>query len=195
MSILTLAAAVGAGWFWHSRVEAEKERIARAATSSPPAGSAAKKVHVAIEATPPTATLSLDDAPLAGNPFEGELPSDSAHHVVSVQAHGYLTETRTVDLSQPVDIKIQLAAAPTATPAPPAPSGATAPLSLIGKHVAPSRHVAPGAAPDPASPAPAPSPSPAPATSAASTSSPAPCNPPFYFDESGIKHVKPECLK
>jgi eukaryotic-like serine/threonine-protein kinase len=124
-------------------------------------------VRVSIRATPPRARLFLDDVPLAGNPFDGEVASDSGHHSVHAEAPGYHPHTRAVTLATPLDLKVDLqpaaavsAAAP-ATARPPLTKGAVSSVSGASE----------------------------PAASSARS-----CRPPFYFDQ-GIKYFRPECLK
>jgi serine/threonine-protein kinase len=122
-------------------------------------------VHVSFEANPVRARLFLDDELLPSNPFLGTRPRDAQQHVLRVEAPGYRSETIAVDLSGPTESKLDLVPLATVLPK-------TAARPSIGR-TAPS--------------------------SVASTATPAPsarsCNPPFIFDENGIKSFKPECLK
>lgn len=186
MGLAATGAAAGVGWL---RYVHHGEDQAQAAVSGAPSAAAralaiapaAKPVHVLIDAIPPNATLYLDDAPLSRNPFEGDLPSDSARHMIRAEAPGYRSETRLADLSKPLKLQLELEAASSA--AAPQPGAQPPAVSAASKRFFVSK-VAPAAVPS------------APVVSAPTAKPPAPsCNNPFYFDESGIKHVKPECLK
>jgi serine/threonine-protein kinase len=131
--------------------------------ASSPSGKS-KSVRVSIAASPPRSQLFLDEVPLAGNPFSGEVPSDSERHFVRAEAKGFRPQTFLASLATALDMKIELEAVP-ATASPARPSFAKAPL--------------------------------APVASASGETPPAGslCSPPFFFDEQGFKHIKPECLK
>jgi hypothetical protein len=162
----------------HAAAAAPAGRLARAASAAAPAAAPlapeGNSVHVLIAATPPTASLYLDDAPLLRNPFEGDLPSDSARHAIRAEAPGYRSQTRVAELNQPVRLEMNLESASPASPPETLPS--------TRRFVA-ARGVSPAPAPVAAGNAMS--------QKAAALS----CNNPYYFDDSGIKHVKPECLK
>jgi hypothetical protein len=137
------------------------------AATPAPSSAGPRMVHVTIEATPAGARLYLDDVLLSGNPFEGDLPSDPGQHSLRAESPGFAPQTRTVALTGPMHIGMRLERVAESGP---------------GKRAAGGR----GAPPGPASATGAPTSQPAPAAA---------CNPPFYFDADGIKHLKMECLK
>jgi serine/threonine protein kinase len=162
--------------------------LAAAAPSSPSAPSARPAmppavkdvaqgpVRVSITATPAGAKLYLDGEPLADNPYLGDRPRDSEPHELRVEAPGYTAQTIAVTFGESFEKTIELEA----TPASPTTR-------------APERHAAfVSTTPSAASTASAAS---ATATSAASSESTRSCNPPFFFDSSGIKRFKLECLQ
>ena len=176
------AALVALGSVRHAHRDGEAQARAAVAAAAPPPAPVStptvvepKLVHVLIQATPPAATLYLDEAPLPKNPFEGNVPSDSARHTIRADASGYRSQTRTAGLNEPLQLDIGLEALPP-------PSSAQA-ASAGGRHGISARSALAPAAP--------PSPSVVPTQRPAAPV----CANPFYFDESGIKHVKPECLK
>jgi serine/threonine-protein kinase len=125
-------------------------------------------VSLSIEASPSQALITLDGEPLSGNPFRGVRPRDTTSHELRVEAPGYRTRTMTVSLSTPLETRVTLDPIPQTAVFHPHPN------------------------PIPTPPAPPPTLDPKAAASAAPVK---PCNPPFYFDESGVKRFKPECLK
>jgi hypothetical protein len=125
-----------------------------------------KSIHVQIAAEPPSAKLFLDGALLAGDPFTGEMKPDSVAHTLRVEAPGYRTQTVSVSLDHPVDTKIKLD---------PVPWQAMGP-SRVPPHTGPA--------------------SSAPSASASAAAAAHQCSTlPYYYDEQGIKRVRPECLK
>lgn len=149
---------------------------APASAPSPPEDR--RSVRVSIRATPPRARLFLDDVPLEGNPFNGEMASDSGHHLVYAVAPGYRPQTLAVTLATPLDLTVDLQPAAGVAAALPAGVPATArPL--------PTRSV-PSSVSTASEPA---------ASATATATATRSCRPPFYFDEKGIKYYRPECLK
>lgn len=181
-SVAALAAGYGSLRYLHRwgddpAAVAAAAKLAPAAAEPAPPSAAPASVHVLIQAMPPTATLFLDDAPLSRNPFEGELPSDSARHVVRAEAPGYRSETRLAALNGPLQLELDLQAVPSAAPL--SANMPAAPRRFAGAKLAPP---------------------PVPVTTATASAmiqkAAAPsCNNPFFFDENGIKHIKPDCLK
>jgi serine/threonine-protein kinase len=131
--------------------------------ATPPAGSR-RTVRVQLAATPPNATLLLDGKKV-DNPFAGDLPADSATHLVRAEAPGYAAAFTDIALDRDVILVLPLATAKAAA------SPRRAPAIALP---APSVTLA------------------APGPSAQEPSSD--CTPPFYFDAQGIKRLKPECL-
>jgi serine/threonine protein kinase len=177
LAIALLAASIVAfGALSRSRHEAEAHvrttTIMNASATGAPASAPSPpeehgSVRVSIRATPPRARLFLDDTPLAGNPFNGEVASDSGHHSVHAEAPGYQPHTRAVTLATPLDLKVDLQPAAAVSAAVPATGR---PLLTKGAPVSVS------------------------ATNEPAASSTRSCRPPFYFVE-GIKYFRPECLK
>jgi serine/threonine protein kinase len=124
-----------------SMIDVPPLTVAAAPAHSAP--DAPRSVRANIRATPARAKLFFDDVLLEGNPFNGELPSDSSQHRVRAEARGYRPQTLAVTLATPLALSVDLQPTPS----------------------------------DPAA--------------AAARS----CNPPFYFDQKGIKYYRPECLK
>jgi serine/threonine-protein kinase len=155
----------------------------RDAPPSPSASSTAapvkdQVVHVFFQATPPAAKLYWDDAPLPGNPFEGDLPSDSARHTIRAELGGYASQTHVAALSGPLRLTLKLEGTPEHHRAAPG-SGAGHAVGVATTTTVPaprSGNAAVASAPP------------------RDRSSSPPCTPPFFFDSAGIKHVKPECL-
>jgi serine/threonine protein kinase len=73
-----------------------------------PAAPVAATVKVSISAKPATARISIDGAPLDGNPFTGEFAKGDAVHIVEVAAGGYQTETRAVKFDADMELPIEL---------------------------------------------------------------------------------------
>jgi hypothetical protein len=182
--VLTGASALGAGLMILHR---SRESARVAAVASPPPANAIgsspltvpaalppeetpSSIGVNIEATPAQATLTLDGEPLSGNPFHGVRPRDTAAHELRVDAPGYHARTVKVALNAPLETRVVLE-----------------PIAAVAAAAPPRPHpVAVPAGPFPVEPKPAAS------TSAVASRA---CNPPFYFDETGVKRFKPECLR
>jgi serine/threonine-protein kinase len=124
-------------------------------------------VRLSLEATPARARLFFDDEPLDGNPFHGNRPRDKEHHVLRVDAPGYRSRTIPVDLTGPVDTRIDLEPLDVAVSA----KTAVVVRPLPGRVVAPV------------------------VTSSPALQLARSCSPPFIIDDNGIKSFKPECLK
>jgi serine/threonine-protein kinase len=100
------------------------------------ANEAPRTVHVAINVTPQTATVHLDDAALPQNPFSGPMPSDTREHRVRATAPGYVAETKTLRLDRDVSLEFELRPEPqpaTST----APQASTKPAQQGGGRPAP----------------------------------------------------------
>jgi serine/threonine-protein kinase len=59
-----------------------------------------RTVEIRFSASPPEARMFLDDAPLAGNTFRGDLPRDGATHRLRVEAAGFVDRAESVVLDQ-----------------------------------------------------------------------------------------------
>jgi serine/threonine-protein kinase len=139
----------------------------------PAAAAQGEVVRLRVTAFPAEARLLLDDVELEGNPHLGTYAKDDATpHLLRGSAAGYETVTRELRLSDDQDLVLTLRRA--------APKAETAARPSRG---APAR---PAAVRRPAEQAARPAPPAAPPTTR--------CEPPYYFDERGIKKYKPECL-
>ncbi len=118
-----LAGALAAGLVVFAVIALGRPFAARRAAPLPSAASApsggplavvAPPVHVDLHATPPDATITLDDAPLT-NPFSGSFARDALEHRLQVARDGYGTEGRLLRFDgDDVDLAIVLAAVPDA---------------------------------------------------------------------------------
>jgi len=109
----------------------------QAAAPVPSASAASGTVALRLSASPEGARLFLDERPLPGNPFRGDLPRDGAAHRLRVEAAGFLTWNEDVVFDRDRGFEIALTAAPGAPPA--------AASSIASPHVGqpaslPSRH-------------------------------------------------------
>lgn len=157
---------------WGMRRKPEPHLATPSATSLAPV-SAARRVSVAIEARPETASIVLDGVAVS-NPYVAERVWDGEEHRVRVSAPGYAPQE--TDVRFDADVRMQSALSPL-----PAPSGsASAPASPPPPAASPQQPVSarPSASLAPPSP------------SAAQRS----CDPAYYWDARGIKMFKPECL-
>jgi serine/threonine protein kinase len=96
---------------------------------APPADLATSPVHVALRASPPEATIALDDAVLT-NPFSGSFTRDAIVHRLQVTREGYLAEGRLLRFDgDDVDLALSLPAIADAAPSAvkPRPPGARTP--------------------------------------------------------------------
>lgn len=189
LACLALGAAILA---WGLR---DKPKPATSPAPASPAPAAPAKVGVAIEARPDYASIVLDGAPVQ-NPYLAERVRDTALHVVRISAPGFRTEESSVRFDADVRIVTSLApvsveAAPSTVAtasAPPAPSNAPA---AVGNAL-PMPNAHPHVVSRPAAPS---------VVSASASASAAPavtvsdaCDPPYFWDQHGIKRFKPECL-
>jgi serine/threonine protein kinase len=65
-------------------------------------------VWLSVKATPPTATVFLDNRQLAANPFRAEVTKDSRVHLLRATAPGFKTAERVVSFASDVDLEITL---------------------------------------------------------------------------------------
>jgi len=77
-----------------------------APSAAPPAAVADIEVFLAVE--PRTATLTLDDAPLAANPYQARRTPDGRAHTLRATATGFAPEQRTVSFERDVHIELAL---------------------------------------------------------------------------------------
>ena len=185
-ALLAVGTVVGSFAYFHHHHSGQPQTSASAASGVASAPVSDERVpplrnavHVRVEASPPSAALFLDDSRLGGNPFEGDLTSDGAVHTIRAEAHGYRSESRAVDLTRPLELVLQLEPLPALFPL----TGTPKHHSLKGPPAAPTA----GSSATPSSNASA--------SAQAHTQSVPSCNPPFYFDENGIKRIKLECVK
>jgi hypothetical protein len=79
-----------------------------AAPAQPGEASRPAQVSVYISATPAEARLTLDGAPLAGNPFRGTLPRDERDHTLRIEADGHIPKSRTISFRGDVVTEVAL---------------------------------------------------------------------------------------
>jgi serine/threonine-protein kinase len=86
-------------------------------TTTPPApvDTAPQRVRVRVQVSPQSAKLTLDGAPLTDNPWVGEVPATSGNHLLTAQADGYESVSRTLKFDENQNLEIQMRRAPTAT--------------------------------------------------------------------------------
>jgi serine/threonine-protein kinase len=140
------AVAVVATSFWPRTVESRSPPPAPAPAAAAPQPTEAavtevsSTVQVRLSASPEQARFFLDDAPLAGNPFLGDLPRDPGVHRLRVEAAGFVPRVAsiTLDRNTLVDIELagQVAASPVRSPSPPE-AGRPHPPSSTGAPRAP----------------------------------------------------------
>jgi serine/threonine-protein kinase len=91
-----------------------KEPAAPVSAASPPStnesvtAGADDQVELKITASPLDARIYVDDKPVAGNPFTGKFPKNSATHVIRAEAPGFTTRTRDLALDKNLEIEIAL---------------------------------------------------------------------------------------
>lgn len=122
------AAAAGAALFAALRggVPPWPATPALGAEAAPPATSeaaSARLIELRITATPTSARILLDDAPVPSNPFAAKFLRDGTGHRIRVEADGYAPEARLVVFERDVSLDVALAQAGAA------PSGAAPPPS------------------------------------------------------------------
>jgi serine/threonine protein kinase len=130
-----------------------------------PSSDQPRTVHLQVSAQPPNAKLFLDDALLASDPFSGEVRADERMHTVRAEAPGYRTQSISVSLAQALDTNVKLERLPIGQ--------MVFPRAVAGRASASGAGISPSA----------------------SVAANRPCTLPYYFDEQGIKRVRPECLK
>jgi eukaryotic-like serine/threonine-protein kinase len=144
-----------------------REPPATAASAKVKAGAPAR-AQLTISAYPSSARIFLDDEPLPNNPFVGSYPVDPLRkYQLRASAEGFEPELRELTIDQ--NTEIVLALRQSAKPAGP-----------------PSASASPRAAHRPAAVKRDPKPAPDKAAS---------CQPPYYFDETGTKKWKVNCLR
>ncbi len=117
--------AVG-GLLYNTMSRDKTPEVARPATPlaplavTPPAPSptpsptpAQKLIEVDIRSQPEGATLEIDGASVANNPFHGRYVEDGAMHQVKVSAPGYVTKAEAVAFDGPVSLELKLDRVPT----------------------------------------------------------------------------------
>jgi serine/threonine-protein kinase len=80
-------------------------------TTTAPTGDVPIGCDVQVRVTPMGARLTLDGAPLAGNPFHASYPRDGTSHTIRASAPGYATEERAIAFDRDTSIEIALHAA------------------------------------------------------------------------------------
>jgi serine/threonine-protein kinase len=74
---------------------------------------------VELRASPSAARLTMDGAPLAGNPFHASYARDGTSHKVRATAPGFLPEERTIAFDRDTALEIALRPVPPGTTPPP----------------------------------------------------------------------------
>lgn len=74
---------------------------------------------VQVKVSPSNAKLTLDGAPLAGNPFHANYPRDGSQHKIRATAPGYFPEERAIAFDRDTSIEIALKPVPAGTYVPP----------------------------------------------------------------------------
>lgn len=87
-AVLVVVAAV-----WYSRVHDHPAGSAAGATLAPPG---VPQTTLSVSASPPDATLFIDDLPLDGNPYKGAFARDGHAHRVRAEAKGFIARTDVV---------------------------------------------------------------------------------------------------
>jgi serine/threonine-protein kinase len=175
-----LVALVAAGYSFGNHAAAPPTTAAaQAVPIAAPATVKDDAVDVTISATPPAATIYVDDAQVPGNPFRARYPKGGTHRVTA-SAPGYLPKTQQLafeaNLMSTIALEKAPAGAPTTAPVwvvPRAQTGATQPAA---KDAAVVSGVA-SAAVDPTPPASAAAPTPAPTSTTPAATSTAEVNP------------------
>jgi serine/threonine-protein kinase len=91
-----------------SRPTVEEPKVS--APSTPPA--AVPTIELAIDARPATATITIDDAVVSGNPFTGKYRKDGVMHRIRVAAPGFDAQTRDIPFDRDVTLVLELKAPP-----------------------------------------------------------------------------------
>jgi eukaryotic-like serine/threonine-protein kinase len=166
--------ALGAGalvWLTGHRPAAATPQVAPpVATVAPPVTApvqAPVRTRLTVSVAPGAARVFLDNVELPSNPYSGTYPQDGTRHQIRAEAAGYLAQTTEIALDHDTSVSIALERdRPTPRP---------------GHGERPTAARAPAAGPAPSS------------TASAAPAKPS-CAEPYYFDEKGIKKIKPECL-
>lgn len=88
----------------------EKPPAIDSTPSTPPA--AVATIELAIDAKPSTATITVDDAIVSGNPFTGKYRKDGVMHRIRVAAPGFDAQTRDIPFDRDVTLVLELKAPP-----------------------------------------------------------------------------------
>jgi len=67
-----------------------------------------RRIVLRVSAQPAKAKLYIDDQPLASNPFDGDVPSNTAPHSIRAEAPGFTTDRRTVTFEKDVEVDLKL---------------------------------------------------------------------------------------
>ena len=102
-----LAAGVGAASASASAATTETATSASASASAvvPPAEAT---IELTIKASPPQARIFVDDEPLDSNPATEERPRDDAHHVLRIEAPGYIAREEIFTFDRSLFVSIDL---------------------------------------------------------------------------------------
>jgi hypothetical protein len=87
---------------------------------APPTSPKANMIDVEIRVTPGTATISIDNKDVEGNPYSTQFPADDIMHRIRATAPGYVTKSSSVAFNANVTLDFSLERVPQApTPSPP----------------------------------------------------------------------------
>lgn len=84
----------------------------RSTTTSKATSDVPTVCDVHVRASPGAASLTMDGAPLSGNPFHASYPRDGTSHTVRATAPGYFPEERTIAFDRDTSLEIALHAVP-----------------------------------------------------------------------------------
>jgi hypothetical protein len=126
------------------------------APPAPPPRPQPAMIDVEIRVSPATATVSIDDKVVDGNPFSKQYPADTETHHVRAAAPGYVAKSVSVAFNANVTLDVSLERLPPPPP-PPAPVAAPARPAQRQRPAEPVRKAEP---PRPAEPAVQPPPQP-----------------------------------
>lgn len=93
-------------------------------------------IRMRVNAVPRDATLTLDGAPLRGNPFDAAQPRDGSVHQLLVSAPGHDRRSLELRFDHDIDVEVRLAEAvgsATAAPAPPKSTPGVNPAGTVAR--------------------------------------------------------------
>jgi hypothetical protein len=85
----------------------------RAGHPVPPSQDIGEFVEIALEASPRSAQLRIDDGPALENPYAAHVPRDNRQHDIRVSAEGHYPRVVKVRFSKDIDLAVVLQTIPT----------------------------------------------------------------------------------